>query len=127
MTSKVCRVAGCHRQVMSDEVFCHTHINHGFDTADVMEDWVPENSGGKCSYYEVDIANPVHQPRVYRAECIDLIESLELTPHEANVFKCIWRKAAERQGKGKEGNNALRDAEKILFFANRIHELERLK
>jgi hypothetical protein len=39
----------------------------------------------------------------------------------ANVFKAAWRIAALRQGKGKPGQDSpVYDAEKIVFFGNRI-------
>ncbi len=44
-----------------------------------------------------------------------------MTYAEANVFKAIWRKCAERElGKVKEGNNQVYDAEKCVFFSDRI-------
>lgn len=85
-----------------------------------------EHTGGSSSYYTVEVKNPVHLDP-YTAECIDLMEALNLTSHEANVFKSIWRRAAERQGKKKKGNNALYDAEKMVFFSNRILQLEQIE
>ena len=85
-----------------------------------------ENSGGSVSYYTVDINHP-NSGEPYQAECLDIMESLEMTVHENNVFKAVWRMAAQRQGKLKEGNSSVRDAEKIAFFGNRILELEQLK
>jgi hypothetical protein len=77
-------------------------------------------SGGSNSYYKTDVEEPTDEDaEPYTAECNDLIEALEMTPAEANVFKAIWRKAVRRQGNGKPGNNALYDAEKMVFFSNR--------
>jgi hypothetical protein len=85
-----------------------------------------ENSGGSCSYYIVHVPDPISGDDPYNAECLDVIENLEMTPHESNVFKALWRKAAERQGKKKKGNSALRDAQKIAFISARIlHNEER--
>ena len=81
-----------------------------------------ENSGLSCSYYVLEIFHPWDSERKpYTAECGEICEALELNPLEMNVFKEIWRKAAARQGKEKEGNNPLRSAEKIKFFAERIY------
>ena len=81
-----------------------------------------ENSGGSCDYYKLDINCPLHlQP--YSAECGDIMDALELTPNEANIFKELWRTAASRQGKHKASHTTLRAAEKYVFFANRIHQL----
>jgi hypothetical protein len=78
-----------------------------------------ENSGAACSYYRVNIDYPESEDQEpYIAECVDIMRALGMTYDESNMFKEIWRTAAERTlGKGKEGNNARRAAEKILFFA----------
>lgn len=81
-----------------------------------------EKSGLSVDYYKVQIQNPT-TPGLdpYTAECNDLIESLQLTYAEANVFKAIWRSAAARTlGKKKAGNDALYDAEKMVFFSGRV-------
>ena len=80
-----------------------------------------ENSGGSCDYYKVAVSNPTTAGNpTYVAECNDMIEALDMTYAEANMFKEIWRTAAARTlGKVKEGNTTKRGAEKILFFAKR--------
>jgi len=80
-----------------------------------------EHSGGSVSYYQVRVSDPTTAGRdTYTAECNDIIEALEMTPAEANVFKAIWRSAAERTlGLKKAGNNAVYDAEKMVFFSHR--------
>ena len=86
---------------------------------------VPEiNSGGACDYYRVGVTHPTSQDQIpYVAECNDIIESLELTYAEANMFKEIWRIAAERTlGLKKAGNTKVRAAEKMVFFANRYYQ-----
>jgi hypothetical protein len=86
-----------------------------------MNDKTTENSGGSCSYYVTDIEHPWSADREpYTTECGDIIDALEMTPDEANIFKEVWRKAAARQGKRKKGNTPLRSAEKIKFFADKI-------
>lgn len=97
------------------------------------KDTKPEDSGGSCDYYKVFIENPTtasnwdegtENPQ-YWAECNDIIEALDMTYAEANMFKEIWRSAAARTlGKLKAGHSEVRGAEKIIFFAQRnaIHK-----
>lgn len=81
---------------------------------------LPENSGGSCNYYKVPIEKPTTALDPYIAECNDVIEALNMTYAEANMFKEIWRSAAARTlGKLKAGHNELRGAEKVVFFADR--------
>ena len=86
-----------------------------------------ENQGGKVNYYVVDIVLPTDPMRgAYEAECNDIIEALGMTFPEGEAFKAIWRKAAQRTlGVGKEGNTALRDAEKAEFYAVRMSLIEK--
>jgi hypothetical protein len=73
-----------------------------------------ENSGGSCSYYDVYI------PEVGLVSCQDIIDKLDMDFNEGTAFKSVWRKAAARQGKLKEGNTALRDAEKVRHSGERM-------
>jgi hypothetical protein len=81
-----------------------------------------EHTGKSVSYYSVSINQPTNPVRgTYITECNDIIEALNMTYAEANVFKAIWRIAAARTlGKLKKGNSALYDAEKAVFFAERV-------
>ena len=80
-----------------------------------------EHTGGSSSYYTVEVACPINEDKeAYTAECIDIQEALNMTPAEANAFKAIWRTAAARQGKKKKGNNAVYDAEKVIFQGGRM-------
>lgn len=79
-----------------------------------------EHTGLSSNYYSVHIDNPTTSKTPYNAECNDIIESLGMTFAEGNVFKAVWRSAAARQGKEKKGNNAQYDAEKMVFFSQRI-------
>lgn len=86
---------------------------------------VPEiNSGGACDYYRVGVTHPMSKDQVpYIAECGDIMESLEMTYAEANMFKEIWRTAAERTlGLKKASNTNKRAAEKMVFFADRYYQ-----
>lgn len=89
----------------------------------------PEYTGGSVSYYTVHIANPTTPGREpYDAECNDIIEALHMDYAEGNVFKAIWRRAAARQGIAKRGyTDGLYDAEKIVFFGQRLVEQEKSK
>lgn len=81
-----------------------------------------ENSGGLVNYYLAPVEFPQRKDQpAYVAECEDIIDALGLTPDEANIFKEIWRTANERtHGKGKEGNNPLRAAQKMVHYSGRI-------
>lgn len=82
----------------------------------------PEDSGGSCEYYRVFITDPTSAAKQspYTAECNDIIEALDMTYAESNMFKEIWRSAAGRTlGKKKLGHSDKRGADKIVFFANR--------
>lgn len=82
---------------------------------------MPELSGGLVSYYLSWVAHPQRPEQApYMAECEDIIESLELNPDEANIFKEIWRTANARKGNGKPGNTAVRAAEKYVHYGQRL-------
>jgi len=77
-------------------------------------------TGGSSDYYKVAIDKPTSGGEPYMAECNDIIEALEMTFAEGNILKALWRIAAARQGKGKAGVTAIYDAEKIVFFGQRL-------
>lgn len=82
----------------------------------------PEYTGGSSSYYMVAVNNPT-SPHIapYVAECNDIIEALGMNYAEGNAFKAIWRRCAAELGKLKKGyDNGLYDAEKIVFFGERL-------
>ncbi len=77
-------------------------------------------SGGRVNYYLVQVQFPQREEQpAYQAECEDIIEALQMTPNEANIFKAIWRSAAARQDNGKIDHKALYDAEKIVHYGGR--------
>ena len=80
----------------------------------------PVMAGGKVNYYTVKVKDQ-------SVECGDVIDALGLTFNEANIVKEIWRTANARLGNGKPGNTALRGAEKVAYYANRILEAEKQK
>lgn len=88
----------------------------------------PEYTGSSVSYYRVNVDNPTTLKEPYHAECNDIIEALGMTFAEGNAFKAIWRRCAARQGKVKQGyTDGLYDAEKVVFFGQRMVEMEARK
>ncbi len=96
-----------------------------------MSEHKPEktNTGSSVDYYRVKIENPTTAVIPYVAECNDLIEALGMTFAEGNAFKAIWRSCAERTLGVSKANydGAIYDAEKVLFFANRMLQANKLK
>ena len=55
-----------------------------------------EHTGGSVNYYKVDIKQPVTEGiQPYTAECLDVALALGMNIPEFNMFKAIWRTAAE--------------------------------
>jgi hypothetical protein len=80
-----------------------------------------EVKGGRTNYYLVQVPNPQRETQpAYTAECEDIIDALNLTFDEANIFKEIWRSANARSGNGKPGHGSLYGAQKIVHYAKRI-------
>lgn len=80
-----------------------------------------ESTGLRVNYYLVQVDFPQREEQIsYQAECEDIIDALQLTFDEANIFKEIWRTARQRQGSGKAGNTPLRAAEKMVHYSSRI-------
>ena len=90
--------------------------------SDFLEPYVEakELTGDSVDYYKLHVSNPTTYKDEYDCECNDIIEALDMTYAEGNIFKAIWRTAAARKGNGKVGHTALYDAEKIVFFGNRL-------
>lgn len=84
----------------------------------------PEYTGGSVNYYKCFVASPTTLDLPYHAECNDIIEALGMTFAEGNAFKAIWRRCAARTyGSMKKGyDNGLYDAEKVVFFGERMVE-----
>lgn len=80
---------------------------------DIHENHTEEHTGGSSSYYDVTINGQT-------ISCLDIIEALGMDFALGNIFKAAWRIAAGRNGKKKKGNNEKYDAEKIVFFGERI-------
>lgn len=86
------------------------------------DDSAPEYTGSSVSYYTVRVENPTTPDTApYDAECNDIIEALDMNYAEGNAFKAIWRRAAARKGLKKKGyTDGLYDAEKVVFFGQRM-------
>lgn len=81
-----------------------------------------EKTGGDVNYYLVDIADP-KRLEPYQAECEDIIEALDMTFAEGNLFKALWRSCAARTlGLHKKGQDdaGIYDAEKAVYYAARV-------
>ncbi len=86
------------------------------------------DNGENGSYYDLDLRNPVisgSEPGMIY--CADIVTALEMTHAEGEAFMAIWRKAAQRQGRGKAGNTALRDAQKVRFYGDLMVKTEQFK
>lgn len=89
-----------------------------------------EYTGGSTTYYQVDVTHPINeQAQPYTAECQDIIDALGMTFNEGNAFKALWRRCAARTlGKSKRGyTDGLYDAEKVVFYGERLVQLEQLQ
>lgn len=85
-----------------------------------------EYTGGSSSYYKIKVEHPTTLINPYEAECNDIIEALGMNFAEGNIFKALWRRAnARKNGVKKKGyTDGKYDAEKILFFAERLLKME---
>lgn len=89
-------------------------------SADLQRKIADVSSGGKVDYYVALVRFPQRTKVPYTAECEDIIEALEMTFDEGNIFKEIWRTAKARQGVVKEGHTTVRAAQKLVHYAKRI-------
>lgn len=89
----------------------------------------PEYTGGSVGYYRVRVVAPTSGGDAYTAECNDIIEALGMNYAEGNAFKALWRRCAARTlGLSKAGyKDGLYDAEKVVFFGQRLMAQERGK
>ena len=83
-----------------------------------------EHTGLTVSYYDVVILEPTNPEHAKETpvivSCNDIIEALNMNYACANVFKAVWRICAAKMGKMKKGNNTKYDAEKAVFFSERL-------
>lgn len=102
-------------------------VSEVFKVPSADDEREPEYTGKSVSYYQVEITNPTTPGRSpYTAECNDIIEALGMSFAEGNAFKAIWRMCAARSGKSKRGyTDSLYDAEKVVFFGERMVALAR--
>lgn len=77
--------------------------------------------GARGDYYLIPVPHP-SRPELppYTAEVEDIIETLDMTFAEGNIFKALVRGAAARQGRCKEGIESPEyDAKKMVYFSQR--------
>lgn len=88
-----------------------------------------ENSGFNVNYYSVEIKHPKRKDRApYIFEVEDLIQALNLGFHEGTILKSLVRSATERElGLAKVGNDAIRDAEKMVHSSQEELRARKLK
>jgi hypothetical protein len=55
------------------------------------------------------------------AECEDIIEALQMDFAEGTAFKALWRRCAQKAlGAKKSGDSPKRNAEKIIYYGQRM-------
>ncbi len=98
----------------------YSHASITLSNLELIPEETSTLTGGSSEYYKLHISNPTTYEDEYDCECNDIIEALNMTFAEGNAFKAIWRTAAARQGNGKPGHTAKYDAEKVVFFGQRM-------
>jgi len=141
MTTPTCKSIGCPRPAgpALNQDFCsdcqhrwQEHVkefgaNPPVNTSlPVVEQPAAEYTGAAVSYYLVPIDDPIRGSPRYTAECNDIIEALDMNWAEANAFKAIWRRSAARtlNRRKKDYDDGIYDAEKIVYYAQRMLVLE---
>lgn len=106
-----------------DEIVSWEDVSKVFEEDIVQE---PEYTGASVSYYKIPVDAPISGAEPYVAECIDIIEALDLSFAEGNVLKSLVRRAVARKfGLAKKGYvDGLYDAEKMVFFSERVLKKE---
>lgn len=94
------------------------------DANSVLKEESPagEFSGGDVNYYLLKVDNP-KRLSPYECEAEDIIEALNMTFAEGNVFKALWRSCAMRvRGHGKAGQDehGVYDGDKIAYYGERV-------
>lgn len=79
-------------------------------------------TGGNVNYYLIKVDKP-KRLEPYVAEVEDLIESLNMTFAEGTLLKSLVRLCKLRQDGGKPGSTSLYEAEKIKYYADRVHAI----
>lgn len=115
------------RIVAGNEALIRTQNTRASDRATVDTDG--ELSGGDVNYYLLKIEDP-KRLAPYECEAEDIIEALEMTFSEGNVFKALWRSCAMRvRGHGKRGadEHGVYDGDKIAYYGERTKVVRRRK
>lgn len=77
-------------------------------------------TGGNTDYYLIAVADPKRINAPYVVEVEDMIEALGMTFAEGNVLKALVRHAQNRRGGGKKGSTCRYEAEKIIYYGQRL-------
>lgn len=89
------------------------------------------SDGGSSSYYEIELPIGLIRSVLDRYEEVGrcYIETEDIIRYalgndfdRGNVFKCLKRITSLEEGKGKAGNSALYDANKVLYSAQKIQK-----
>ncbi len=81
-----------------------------------------ENSGFNVDYYTVCVKDPKRPNRLpYMMEVEDIIAATNMNFHEGTIFKSLIRSVNEREfGLQKQGNDSIRDAEKMNHSSKQL-------
>lgn len=79
-----------------------------------------KSDGGSSGYYQLEIVNRATGEK-FHCEMGDVIASVYGNDFDmGNVAKAMRRILLDRQGKGKEGNDSLYDANKCVYFSQML-------
>ena len=83
-----------------------------------------EHTGGSSSYYDivmdVEVQGGRKQIKPALVSCDSIITALGMNFSQGTLFKVIWRLCAGKLGRKKKGNNAIYDAEKLVYYSQSI-------
>lgn len=85
-----------------------------------------KSDGGSSSYYDIVLPDwlikKITERKYIKTE--ELIEVLGNDFDIGNILKCTIRINSLRNGKGKEGNTVTYDANKIIYSANKLKDID---
>lgn len=80
----------------------------------------PRLTGDNVDYYLIPVHHPKRLPP-HVTEVEDIIEALGMNFAEGTLFKSLVRLVQLRRNMGKPGSTRQYEAEKVLYYARRIH------
>ena len=126
---EICSHPGCMNAAIPTKKYCIEHSTVLKVPPVLPKTELKEFSGGDVNYYLLEIPEP-KRLAPYTAECEDLIEALEMTFAEGNVFKALWRSCNMRaHGHGKRGQDdqGVYDGDKIAYYGERVKQYRKRK